>query len=70
MKKKFQQLSKPFNNNIIIGRLLSLGVRQGRRLRTTPAKSSSRIETWHQCRCGNRKQVHVGESLDRNGLSD
>jgi hypothetical protein len=25
MKKKFEQLSKPFNNNIIIGRLLSLG---------------------------------------------
>jgi hypothetical protein len=47
-----------------------LGVRQRRRLRTTPTKWSSRIETAHHRRCGNHKQGHAGESLDRNGLSD
>jgi hypothetical protein len=39
-------------------------------VRTTPAKWSSRIETAHHRRCGNHKQGHAGESLDRNGLSD
>jgi hypothetical protein len=51
-------------------RFLSLGVCQGRRLRTTRAKCSPRIETAHHCHCDNHKQGHVGESLDRNGLSD
>jgi hypothetical protein len=47
-----------------------LGVCQGRRLPTAPAKWSSRIETAHHRRCGNHKPGHAGESLDRNGLSD
>jgi hypothetical protein len=51
-------------------RLLCLGVCQGRRLRTTPAKWSSRIETAHHRRCGNYKQGHAGESPERKGLSD
>jgi hypothetical protein len=41
-------------------RLLSLGVCQWRRLRTTNAKWSSRIETAHHRRCGNHKQGHAG----------
>jgi hypothetical protein len=32
---------------------------------TTPAKWSSGIETAHHRRCGNHKQGHTGESLDR-----
>jgi hypothetical protein len=51
-------------------RLVSLGVCKGRRLRTIPAKRSSRIETEHHRRCGNHKQGHAGENLDRNRLSD
>jgi hypothetical protein len=42
--------------------LLSLGVCQGCRLCTTPAKWSSRIETAHHRHCGNHKQGHAGES--------
>jgi hypothetical protein len=46
-----------------------LGVCQEHRLRTTPAKWSSRIETAYHRRCGNHKQWHAAESLDRNVLS-
>jgi hypothetical protein len=45
-----------------IVRLLSLGLCQGRHLRTTPAKWSSRIEIADHRRCGNHKQGHAGKS--------